>query len=110
MLLPFFISGCATAGGEFPGGVVFSFIFVTFIAIAVSLFGYQIMLKPEFRSDERYGMLLASVFFMTMFSFNEAVDAGSFNRNFYQLLGVNLPAVRATIAFAVFLFLGYLVA
>ena len=55
-------------------------------------------------------MLLASVLFLTMFSFNDAVDAGSFNRNFYQLLGVNLPAVRATIAFAVFLFLGYLVA
>ena len=110
MLLPFFISGCATAGGEFPGGVVFSFIFVTFIGISVSLIGYQLMLKPELRSEERYGMLLASVLFMGLLSFNEAVDAGSFNRKFYEALGVNLAAVRSTIAFSVFLFLGYLVA
>ena len=32
-VIAIFISGCATAGGEFPGGVVFSFIFVTFIAM-----------------------------------------------------------------------------
>jgi hypothetical protein len=107
MILPFFISGCATAGGEFPGGVVFSFIFVTFIAIAVSLLGYQIMLRPETRSEEKYGMLVASAFFMAMFSFNASVDAGSFNRTFYESLGVNIPAVRSTIAFGVFLLLGY---
>ena len=63
------------------------------------------MLKPELRSEERYGMLLASVLFMGLLSFNEAVDAGSFNRKFYEALGVNLAAVRSTIAFSVFLFL-----
>ena len=52
----------------------------------MSLVGYQLMLKPELRSEERYGMLLASVLFMGLLSFNEAVDAGSFNRKFTKCL------------------------
>ena len=65
------------------------------------------MLKPELRSEERYGMLLASVLFMGL-SFNEAVDQTPC-RNSMKRLG-KLSSRTLNLAFSVFLFLGYLVA
>ena len=110
LIFPYFVSASACSGGQFPGGLVFTFLFITFAASALSVFGYFLMLKPAYQNEMNYGAFLASLFFMSTWMLNSAVDAGSFNNEFYMTLGINVPAVRSVIAFSTFLFMGYLAA
>ena len=108
LIFPYFVSACACAGGEFPGGEVFTMLFITLIACVVSVMGYFLMLKPQHQTEMNYGAFLTSQFFMSAWMLNSGIDAGSFNNKFYVLMGVNVDAVRSVIAFSTFLFLGYL--
>jgi len=119
LLFPFFVSSIATSGGGFPGGLVFSDLWIVLHGSALSVYGFSIILdgvRPHFRTELHYGALLASLFYMSSWMLTIAINHGNMNNIWTALEAestvstqhmVNLAAIRSVIAFSVFLFLGY---
>jgi hypothetical protein len=88
LLFPFFVSAIATSGGVFPGGVVFSELWLVLHGSALAVYGFCIILdgvRPQFRTEFHYGALLASLFHMSSWMLTIAVELGSFNALFTSI-------------------------
>ena len=121
-IFPFFISVCVATGvvsSDGHGGVAFSLLWTFFHTIALLIFGTYTLFKNLTLST--YGMLTASCLLMGSWMLQTCIVIGQYNcvapgnltssSGFADCLknNPNPGAIRSTIAFGVFLFLGYIV-
>ena len=107
LIFPYFICSCAAASGSVPSALVFTLIWTSLQAVALGIIGWLLLTRQSWQTPQTFGGVLASCCWMASITLNDAIDIGYFNNQMNTALGGNVDAVRATIAFAVFLFLTY---
>ena len=102
-IFPYFVSSLVAAE-NFSPNFVFSLFWFTVQAVIVGVFGWLHLSRIAWQTPKIYGAITASCTFMSLQSLNTAIDVGAYNS---PEVSLNVYPVRATIAFAVFLFLFY---